>query len=262
VREDVLNSLATVREAAGIARSLALYRGRRTHARGLVRLYGHFVRPGDLVFDVGAHVGDRIAAFRAVGARVVALEPNGRLFRVLRLLHGRDPMVALVKAAAGPATGRATLRINSRNPTVSTLSQVFVDGARDAEGWREQVWDTSAEVDVVALDDLVAACGAPAFVKIDVEGFEAEALAGLTQPPPALSFEVTAMARAAGLEALGRAVALGFDRFRLSLGESHAFADAHWIDEAAMRRRIETLPDAANSGDVYALRPSFDRPVP
>ena len=43
-----------------------------------------FVRPGDLVFDVGAHVGDRIAAFRRLGARVVAVEPQPALVRTLQ----------------------------------------------------------------------------------------------------------------------------------------------------------------------------------
>jgi hypothetical protein len=39
------------------------------------RLYSRFVRPGDLVFDIGAHVGDRVASFRRLGAHVVAAEP-------------------------------------------------------------------------------------------------------------------------------------------------------------------------------------------
>ena len=45
------------------------------------RLYGQFVRPGDLVFDIGAHVGDRVASFRRLGARVVAVEPQPALAR-------------------------------------------------------------------------------------------------------------------------------------------------------------------------------------
>ena len=39
-------------------------------------LYRRFLRPGDLAFDVGAHVGDRVASFRRLGARVVAVEPQ------------------------------------------------------------------------------------------------------------------------------------------------------------------------------------------
>ena len=44
-------------------------------------LYARFVKAGDLVFDIGSHVGDRIAAFRRLGARVVACEPNPSLVR-------------------------------------------------------------------------------------------------------------------------------------------------------------------------------------
>lgn len=257
-----MSVLSAVRDAAGIARSLAVYRARPAHARGLARLYAGFVGPGDLAIDVGAHVGDRIAAFRSLGARVVALEPNPRLHAVLRLLHGRDPGVTLLKAAVGPAEGRATLHLNTRNPTVSTLSDRFVDEARTAEGWRDQSWDAAAEVDVVTLDAVAARFGPPAFVKIDVEGFEAEALAGLTRPPPALSFEITTMARAAGLAALERAAALGFEAFRFSRGESHVLEGAGWSGAEEMRRLIAGLPEAANSGDVYALGPGFDRPRP
>ena len=49
-----------------------------------------FVKRGDLVFDIGAHVGDRVAAFRRLGARVVAVEPQPALGAHARLLYGRD----------------------------------------------------------------------------------------------------------------------------------------------------------------------------
>jgi len=59
------------------------------------RLYAQFIRPGDLVFDVGAHVGDRVASFRRLGARVIAVEPQPALYRTLRLLFGRDANITL-----------------------------------------------------------------------------------------------------------------------------------------------------------------------
>jgi FkbM family methyltransferase len=69
------------------------------------RLYGQFVKPGDLVFDAGAHVGDRVAAFRRLEARVVAVEPQPALVRTLRLLYGRDDGVVIEPVALGAAAG-------------------------------------------------------------------------------------------------------------------------------------------------------------
>jgi FkbM family methyltransferase len=239
----------------GILRSVAAYRLRPGQHRGLVRLYRPFVPAGGLAFDIGAHVGDRVRAFRALGARVVAVEPQAAAMFILRLLHGRDPQVALVPEAAGAVPGEATFSVNSRNPTVSTLSPDFVAGTAGAPGWEGQHWDRAESVRVTTLDRLVAAHGAPDFVKIDVEGHEAAALAGLSpaNAPPALSFEVVAAMRAAGLAALDRAAALGYRRFRLSLGESHRF-EAGWTNAEGMASVLETLPAAANSGDVYAAQ--------
>ena len=71
-----------LRTARGIAALAAhLLRRRRRAARRWTQLYARFVKPGDLVFDIGAHVGDRVAAFRRLGARVVALEPQPALAR-------------------------------------------------------------------------------------------------------------------------------------------------------------------------------------
>ena len=231
-------------------RSIRTYRLDRAHAAGLRRLYARLVRPGDLVFDVGAHVGDRVAAFRALGARVVAVEPQPRLARLLRLEWRRDPAVTVVACGVGAREGAAEMRLNSANPTVATFDAGFVAAAATRSGWRDQVWDGAARLPIRTLDALAAEHGAPAFMKIDVEGWEAEALAGLSAPPPALSFEVTTVDRDAGVAALDRAAALGFRAFRMSLGETHRF-DGDWAGAAAMRRRIAALPDAANSADVY-----------
>ena len=76
--------------AYGIARSMALYHGVPGRHRKMVRLYGAFLGPGDIGFDVGAHVGSRVRAWRALGARVVAVEPQPDFARILRLFFGRD----------------------------------------------------------------------------------------------------------------------------------------------------------------------------
>lgn len=234
----------------GVARSLRVYRLDRGHAASLSAFYGALVAPGALAFDVGAHVGDRTAALRALGARVVAVEPQARLARTLRALHGRDPGVRVVRAAVGAAPGRARLATNAANPTVATLSPALVAAAPGAAAWAGQVWDGAEVAPMTTLDALVAAHGAPDFVKLDVEGHEAAALAGLSAAPPLLSFEVVALLPDAGLAALRRAGALGYRAFRLSLGESHRWAGP-WVGAAAMADRLGRFPEAANSGDVY-----------
>src|SRR5258708_19533517 len=96
------------------------------------RLYAQFVKPGDLVFDVGSHVGDRIAAFRRLGCRVVACEPNPPLVKTLRLIYGRDASVTIAPVALGAAPAEVEMKINVDNPTVSTPSRDFLQPSLSA----------------------------------------------------------------------------------------------------------------------------------
>ncbi|WAP70025.1 FkbM family methyltransferase [Jiella pelagia] len=241
----------------GIARSIAVYRLDRRHRKSLARFANTFVRPGDLVFDIGAHVGDRTAAFAGIGARVVAVEAQPRLARLLRWQFKRSRQVTVVGAAVGRTAGTLTLRLNTQNPTVASASDGFVAAAgAGAAGWEGQVWDETITVDCTTLDELTARFGRPAFVKIDVEGFEAEVLAGLLpkNAPDALSFEFVTMDRAPAVRALEEAVRLGYAGFDVSLGESHAWVFRERQPVEVIEAYLRDLPEAANSGDVYCWR--------
>src|SRR5262249_60582486 len=52
---------------APLYRSLDVYYGDRAQQRAMDLLYGRFVKRGDLAFDIGSHVGDRIGSFRRLG---------------------------------------------------------------------------------------------------------------------------------------------------------------------------------------------------
>jgi FkbM family methyltransferase len=242
------------RAARGVIRSLRIYRGDREHRVALDRHYRRFVGPGDLVFDVGSHVGDRVASFRRLGARVVAVEPQPALARTLGLLHGRDGAVAIEAAAVGRAAGRVTLRLNLDNPTVSTASEAFIAASRGAPGWQGQQWSRTVEVPMTTLDALIARHGVPRFIKIDVEGFEAEALAGLSAPVEALSFEFTTIQRDVAADAIARCAAIGYAAFDASLGESLAFVHGGRLTASEIAAWLAALPAEANSGDIYAMR--------
>jgi len=243
------------RTVRGVARSLRIYYGDRGRRTEMDRLYRRFVVPGDLVFDVGAHVGDRIGAFRRLGARVVAVEPQPALAKTLRLIYGRDPSVAIEPVAVGRSEGTVELRLNVDNPTVSTASDAFVRAAAGARGWEGQAWTKTICVPVTTLDALVASHGTPAFIKIDVEGFEAEALAGLSRPTRALSFEFTTIQREVAAACIERCATLGYGRYNAILGERHALVLPDWVGAAAIKDWLHALPAEANSGDIYAILP-------
>jgi FkbM family methyltransferase len=244
--------LDALRSIRGVIRSLRIYYGDAERSRAMQRLYAAFVRPGDLVFDVGAHVGDRVRTFRRLGARVVAVEPQPALAKVLRLFYGRDPLVKIEAAAVGRQVGTTELSLNVQNPTVSTASSDFIAAARNAAGWQDQQWTKRIRVPVTTLDALIDAHGTPSFIKIDVEGFEAEALAGLSDAPAALSFEFTMIQRDVAQACIARCAELGYRRFNAALGESQKLEHVGWVEADEMRRWLDALPMQANSGDIYA----------
>ena len=244
--------LEGLRTARSIIRSLRIYYGDRSRTAAMDRLYGRFVGRGDLVFDIGAHVGDRVASFRRLGARMVAVEPQPAMVKVLKLFYGRDADVAIEAVAVGRSTGTISLMINANNPTVSTTSREFVNAARGAPGWEAQHWSRSIQVPVTTLDSLIDKYGTPDFIKIDVEGFEKEALQGLTHAVKALSFEFTTIQHDVALGCIERCVTLGYARFNAALGESQIFVNADWVGGEEIARWLVGLPHAANSGDIYA----------
>jgi len=236
----------------GLARSIAVYHLDLPKRRRGLALYGRFMAPGDLVFDIGAHTGGRVGWFRALGARVVAVEPNPSLVRVMRWLHGRAPDVTIRPVAVGAEPARMTLHYSTGNPMLTTLAGDWVRQARSTRGFEHIEWDRTAEVDVTTLDALIADHGVPRFCKIDVEAAEADVLRGLSQPIPSLSFEVLNGQQSRAETCLDLLAGLGPYRFAFSPAETFTLDDAGWIGAADMRALLADLPDTVGSGDVYA----------
>ena len=238
--------------AWGLARSLLIYHGKPGRARRDLQFYRQFIGRGALVFDVGAHVGNRVGVFLRLGARCVAVEPQPAFAALLRLLYGRHPAFTLEQTALGASPGTADLHISRRTPTVSTI----------APGWKERVarsasfagvtWDETIAATVTTLDALIGHFGMPDLCKIDVEGSELAVLQGLSRPLPLVSLEYIPALAADAASCVTRLENLGAYQYNWSRGETQQLRAAGWLAADEMAERLLAFPADDPSGDIYA----------
>jgi FkbM family methyltransferase len=159
-------------------------------------------RDGDLIFDVGANVGEKADVFLRIGACVVAVEPDIRAQDILRakfLKYRLSPKpVKIIGKAVSDNITVETMWIDGPGSALNTLSRKWADALRESRENKER-FDTGLDalefanmrqVETTTIEQLITEHGSPFFVKIDVEGHELSALRGLRRPVPFLSFEV------------------------------------------------------------------------
>lgn len=243
--------MAEWRTVIGLARSLVIYYGQFWKLRRLTRFYAGFVGPGDLAFDVGAHVGSRTRALLGTGARVVALEPQPACLSFLRRFV-RHERLTIDGKAVGAAPGTLELHISSRHPTVTTLSPGFISAIGGNRSFKSVRWDKAAKVEVTTLDLLIAEHGMPRFCKIDVEGMEPEILSALSTPVPIVAFEYVPAVLDHAFACIRRLDRLGSYSYNLVVGERDRFESDEWIDGKAIADLLERAAASGRPGDVYA----------
>lgn len=235
-----------------LARRLFAGRQREREAARFAGFYGGFIGAGDLCFDIGANLGNRVRAFRRLGCRVVAVEPQRSCVAALRREFGGDADVVIVDAAAGAVPGKASLRV-SPDHVLSSLSEEFINRTKASGRFAASEWTGEEEVEVTTLDTLVAEYGLPRFLKIDVEGYEAAVVAGLSQPVELVSFEWTPELSENAVGTINRLAALGAYCFNLSWGESMRFSREQWWTREEVLSVVELMSgESLMFGDFYA----------
>jgi FkbM family methyltransferase len=192
---------------------------------------------------------------------VVAVEPDPVCADLLKRWYGGHSDITLIEAAVGRERGARLLHISGRNPTLSTLSTEWMQDIQRSRQFRGIEWETSVEVSVTTLDDLIREYGLPRFCKIDVEGFELEVLDGLSCALPALSFEYNPAVPDMALACISRLTALGEYEFNWTVREIARFRSRAWLDSDSMGEKLRDLPVEARTGDVYARLASRTWPM-
>lgn len=218
------------------------------------RFYKAFIPAGGLCFDIGANHGKYTALFLRCNAKVVAVEPQKACFEELQKNYESAENVMLIHAAVGAEKGEAVL-FSGKNDEVSTLSQEFIDAYSIYE---HNKWEKQERIVLITLDDLVKEYGIPDFCKLDIEGWEEEALKGLSPAIPAISFEYNALLKQKAIACTRILAQKGNYVFNFSAYENCEF-DVQWMSEEEMVCFIEKLPGTMLHGDIFAGSSAYFR---
>lgn len=222
---------------------------KRAHDKRMIEHYRNFISNGDLVFDVGANLGERTKIFRILGAKVVAIEPTSYCSGYLKKLFKDDINVVVESKALGGEKGTGEINVNKKLPVLSTMSKRFTTESRFSQ--RIQ-WERKEIISITTLDEMIEKYGVPKFCKIDVEGFEREVLAGLSTPIPMISFEFLFEFLDDSKECIEKILTLDNSEFNFNIGENMDYYFDSWVNKQQLLNTITNINDRQLWGDIYA----------
>lgn len=146
-----------------------------------------YIHPNDLIFDIGGNIGQYALVFSHLATptgRVISVEPDSKNFSFLQFnatINGLSNITCLKK---GVGLSKAVMNFFRDSETGGRQSSFKKEYVGDGYKGDEEL------VEITTIDELIHQYGKPAFVKIDVEGFETDVLAGLTADLPDTIFLV------------------------------------------------------------------------
>ena len=211
--------------------------------------YSMFMGKNDRVFDIGANVGNKTRLFQDLGANVLAVEPQKSCVDYFRK---RFPDTKIMNQGVGRSPGFARITFGEASG-LSSFSPDWIDAVKRAQRFVGHSWGNNEEIPITTLDELIREYGSPKFIKIDVEGYESEVIAGLSAPVQALSFEFHPEFLSDTEKCINHIQTLGNVSFNYSLEESMQLALPEYVSGPELMGFLNPL--RGNNivyGDVYA----------
>ena len=215
--------------------------------------YATIIGNDDLVFDVGANIGQRSAIFSQLAGMVVAFEPQPLCLTHLRSRFKFKSNVKIEPIALSATEGDASI-YQSSSHDLSSMSPEFIQNV-GKQLFSKETWDATITIPTKTLDQMIATYGVPSFIKIDVEGFELSVLNGLSWPVHMLSFEFTPLIITEATRCIERLHEISANYlYNYCLGEELDFVLPDHVDYKSFSQSV--LPDlegARSFGDIYAV---------
>lgn len=170
----------------------------------------------DLVYDVGAHLGEDAEFYLALGYRVVAIEANPQHAAHLRQRFSseiRSGRLCVIAKAIARKSGHVPFYLNEAVSVWGTADSAWA--ARNAEVGADSV---EIQVEALPFSEVVEQHGIPFYAKIDIEGADRLCLEGLTQftgRPAFVSVEAPTDNWADLLAQFDQLAELGYSRFQV-----------------------------------------------
>lgn len=215
-----------------------------------MKIFEQLINEGDLCFDVGANKGDKTDLMLSYGAKVICIEPQTSCVGVLNSKFANNDNVNVVCGAVGKENSTGKIYISNAN-TLSTMSNFFIESTSKIR-FNGIHWGSEQDVEVITLDSLIEKYGTPKFCKIDIEGYEVEALKGLNSTIPFISIEFIPEMKSNTFECMSILEKIGTCTYNYSEAESMEFTFPDWKSSEEMRQFLLKNEDYRISfGDVY-----------
>jgi FkbM family methyltransferase len=218
----------------------------------LSKFYSQFIRPGDLVFDVGAYEGHLAFVFLQLKAQVVCIDSNPACISILKKRFSTSKNITILWCGLGEKRETKDFYVSVYRPGTSTFSKKWQTSQFSTQNVYKKM-----KVPMKTLDEFMKRFGVPSFCKIDVEGFEFQVLSGLKKKHrgkviQTISFEFTKQFFGDAEACANHLLHLGYRRFNVSLYSNFSLEFNSWMTWNELRRKLLQLQRSDLHGDIFA----------